>query len=162
MPRRRVSKALSQTQERKKQHLEICLDTEPVSAAIPAPDSTAIVSFITLCPNWISTRSISATTFLGKTAQSADLDFVDDRRFRSGAQGQSQSRRGGAALWASPWASVLSASPSKSLPPPPRFRCAMSRRIFYCFGNLGRGAAELRLHHRALPARGGDDRRRRA
>ena len=42
MPRRRVSKALTKTQKRKKEHLEICLDTESVTSA-SAPGSTAIV-----------------------------------------------------------------------------------------------------------------------
>ena len=68
--------------------------------------------------------------FSARRLERADLDFFDDRRLRSGAQGQSQSRRRGAALGASPWASAPSASPSKSLPLPPHFRCAMSRRIF--------------------------------
>ena len=33
MPRRRVIKALTKTQKRKKEHLEICLDTESVGSA---------------------------------------------------------------------------------------------------------------------------------
>jgi isopentenyl-diphosphate delta-isomerase len=33
MPRRRVSKALTQTQKRKKEHLEVCLETEHVTSA---------------------------------------------------------------------------------------------------------------------------------
>ena len=63
MPRRRVKKALTKTQQRKKEHLEICLDTESVAEPHRAPGSIAIILSTTRCRSSISRRSISARHF---------------------------------------------------------------------------------------------------
>jgi isopentenyl-diphosphate delta-isomerase len=65
MPSRRVSKALTKTQQRKKEHLEICLDTESVAS----PSSTGLDRYHFLhcaLPELDIDELDLRTTFLGK------------------------------------------------------------------------------------------------
>lgn len=72
MPNRRVKNALTQTQRRKKEHLELCLDTQSVSS----PSSTGLEAyrFIHNALPEIDIDEIDlATTFLGKPLQAPIL-----------------------------------------------------------------------------------------
>ena len=72
MPRRRVIKALTKTQKRKKEHLEICLDTESVTSA-----SGTGLSRYRFVHNALPELDIDeidlSTTFLGKRLQAPIL-----------------------------------------------------------------------------------------
>ena len=72
MPRRRVNKALTKTQKRKKEHLEICLDTESVTSA-----SGTGLSRYRFVHNALPELDIDeidlSTTFLGKRLQAPIL-----------------------------------------------------------------------------------------
>jgi isopentenyl-diphosphate Delta-isomerase len=72
MPRRRVIKALTKTQKRKKEHLEICLDTESVTSA-----SGTGLSRYRFVHNALPELDINeidlSTTFLGKRLQAPIL-----------------------------------------------------------------------------------------
>src|SRR5512145_2767369 len=65
MPNRTVKKTLSQTQKRKKEHLELCLDTEIVSSA----SSTGFEAYCFIhnaLPELDIDEIDTSTTFLGK------------------------------------------------------------------------------------------------
>jgi isopentenyl-diphosphate Delta-isomerase len=72
MPRRKVNKALTKTQKRKKEHLEICLDTESVTSA-----SGTGLSRYRFVHNALPELDIDkidlSTTFLGKRLQAPIL-----------------------------------------------------------------------------------------
>src|SRR5258707_1235744 len=72
MPRRRVIKALTKTQKRKKEHLEICLDTESVTSA-----SGTGLNRYRFVHNALPELDIDeidlSTTFLGKRLQAPIL-----------------------------------------------------------------------------------------
>ena len=72
MPRRRVNKTLTKTQKRKKEHLEICLDTERVTSA-----SGTGLSHYRFVHNALPDLDIDeidlSTTFLGKRLQAPIL-----------------------------------------------------------------------------------------
>lgn len=72
MPSRRVSKALTQTQQRKKEHLEICLDTERVAS----PSGTGLdrYHFVHCALPELDIDEIDiGTTFLGKSLRAPIL-----------------------------------------------------------------------------------------
>jgi isopentenyl diphosphate isomerase/L-lactate dehydrogenase-like FMN-dependent dehydrogenase len=128
MPRPRANKALTKTQARKKEHLEICLDTENVSGH----SSTGLdrYRFIHNALPELDLDEINVeTTFLGKKLRAPimissmtggfDLARVVNRHL-AWQRKNSVSR----------WASVPSGWLLRSRPPPILFKCARSRRRF--------------------------------